>query len=131
VYDTNHRRATSYQYPLRPGKMCCWHCEACLNIVFIEFIESTWYLYRVSYRVSSVLQLLILRKATKDPFYLDVGERVLLDLITRAKVDCGLAGIQDLRTNKRDDRMESFALSETLKVGRFERICGLKAEIHI
>ncbi|KAG6918936.1 hypothetical protein DXG01_010591 [Tephrocybe rancida] len=53
--------------------------------------------------------------ATKDPFYLDVGERVLFDLITRSKVDCGLAGIQDLRTNKRDDRMESFALSETLK----------------
>ncbi|KAK7049598.1 hypothetical protein VNI00_005629 [Paramarasmius palmivorus] len=64
-----------------------------------EFIESTWYLYR----------------ATQDTFYLDVGERVLFDLITRARVDCGLAGIQDLRTNKRDDRMESFALSETLK----------------
>lgn len=65
-----------------------------------EFIESTWYLYR----------------ATKDPFYLDVGERVLFDIVTRAKVDCGLAGISDLRTNKQDDRMESFALSETLKV---------------
>ncbi|KAJ8086520.1 hypothetical protein PM082_005343 [Marasmius tenuissimus] len=64
-----------------------------------EFIESTWYLYR----------------ATRDPFYLDVGERVLYDITTRAKVDCGLTGIQDLRTNKRDDRMESFALSETLK----------------
>ncbi|GLB33724.1 putative glycosyl hydrolase 47 family protein [Lyophyllum shimeji] len=82
VYDTNYKKATSHQYPLRP-----------------EFIESTWYLYR----------------ATRDPFYLDVGERVLFDLITRAKVDCGLTGIQDLRTNKRDDRMESFALSETLK----------------
>ncbi|KAJ3573862.1 hypothetical protein NP233_g2134 [Leucocoprinus birnbaumii] len=64
-----------------------------------EFIESTWYLYR----------------ATRDPFYLDVGERVLQDLTARARVDCGLTGIQDLRTNKRDDRMESFALSETLK----------------
>ncbi|KAF5321197.1 hypothetical protein D9619_000434 [Psilocybe cf. subviscida] len=64
-----------------------------------EFIESTWYLYR----------------ATKDPFYLEVGERVLFDLVTRAKVECGLAGISDLRTNKQDDRMESFALSETLK----------------
>ncbi|EAU84717.2 ER degradation-enhancing alpha-mannosidase-like 1 [Coprinopsis cinerea okayama7 len=64
-----------------------------------EFIESTWYLYR----------------ATKDPFYLDVGERVLFDLTTRAKVPCGLTGIADLRSNKRDDRMESFALSETLK----------------
>ncbi|KAF7313730.1 alpha-1,2-Mannosidase [Mycena chlorophos] len=64
-----------------------------------EFIESSWYLYR----------------ATKDTFYLDVGERVLFDLTTRAKVPCGLTGIKDLRTNARDDRMESFALSETLK----------------
>ncbi|KAF8165423.1 alpha mannosidase-like protein [Crassisporium funariophilum] len=64
-----------------------------------EFIESTWYLYR----------------ATRDPFYLDVGERVLHDLTSRAKVECGLTGISDLRTNKRDDRMESFVLSETLK----------------
>ncbi|KAF9534836.1 alpha mannosidase-like protein [Crepidotus variabilis] len=64
-----------------------------------EFIESTWYLYR----------------ATRDPFYLDVGERVLFDLTTRAKVPCGLSGIRDLRNNTRDDRMESFALSETLK----------------
>ena len=57
------------------------------------------------------------RQATRDPFYLDVGERILNDFIYRAKVDCGLCGIQDLRTNARDDRMESFALSETLKVG--------------
>ncbi|KAJ3559837.1 hypothetical protein NM688_g94 [Phlebia brevispora] len=64
-----------------------------------EFIESTWYLYR----------------ATRDPFYLDVGERILHDIITRAKVECGLTGISDLRTNVRDDRMESFVLSETLK----------------
>ncbi|KAH0840021.1 glycoside hydrolase [Lanmaoa asiatica] len=64
-----------------------------------EFIESTWYLYR----------------ATRDTYYLDVGERVLKDLIVRAKVDCGLTGIKDLRTNTRDDRMESFVLSETLK----------------
>ncbi|KAH7922461.1 glycoside hydrolase family 47 protein [Leucogyrophana mollusca] len=64
-----------------------------------EFVESTWYLYR----------------ATRDPYYLDVGERILRDLIVRTKVDCGLTGIKDLRTNARDDRMESFALSETLK----------------
>ncbi|KAA1466194.1 alpha-mannosidase [Dentipellis sp. KUC8613] len=64
-----------------------------------EFIESTWYLYR----------------ATRDPFYLDVGERILRDITQRAKVPCGLTGIRDLRTNARDDRMESFVLSETLK----------------
>ena len=55
-------------------------------------------------------------QATRDPFYLDVGERIIFDISTRAKVDCGLTGIQDLRVNKRDDRMESFVLSETLKV---------------
>ncbi|KAH8118447.1 alpha-mannosidase [Phellopilus nigrolimitatus] len=64
-----------------------------------EFVESTYYLYR----------------ATRDSFYLDVGERILYDLILRAKVECGLTGISDLKTNKRDDRMESFVLSETLK----------------
>ncbi|CAL1702197.1 unnamed protein product [Somion occarium] len=64
-----------------------------------EFVESTWYLYR----------------ATKDPFYLDVGERILHDIEMRAKVECGLTGISDLRINARDDRMESFVLSETLK----------------
>ncbi|KAG6331731.1 hypothetical protein ID866_7360 [Astraeus odoratus] len=64
-----------------------------------EFVESTWYLYR----------------ATKDTFYLDVGERILRDITARSKVECGLTGIKDLRMNTRDDRMESFALSETLK----------------
>ncbi|QRW05174.1 glycoside hydrolase family 47 protein [Ceratobasidium sp. AG-Ba] len=64
-----------------------------------EFIESTYFLYR----------------ATKDPFYLDVGERVLLDLIRRAKVDCGLSTLSNVQTGEHEDRMESFALSETLK----------------
>ncbi|KAF8913826.1 alpha mannosidase-like protein [Gymnopilus junonius] len=98
VYDTNYKTATSLQYPLRPGKIYVILFEQGCDFA-LEFIESTWYLYR----------------ATRDPFYLDVGERVLFDLTTRAKVACGLSGIQDLRTNKRDDRMESFALSETLK----------------
>jgi ER degradation enhancer, mannosidase alpha-like 1 len=65
-----------------------------------EFVESTWYLYR----------------ATRDPFYLDVGERILHDITRRCKVECGLASVKDLRTNVKEDRMESFALSETLKV---------------
>ena len=43
-------------------------------------------------------------------------ERVLRDLTWRAKVECGLAGISDIRWNTREDRMESFVLSETLKV---------------
>ncbi|KAI0301837.1 alpha-mannosidase [Multifurca ochricompacta] len=64
-----------------------------------EFIESTWYLYR----------------ATRDPMYLDIGKKVFFDLFGRAKVECGIAGIQNLGNNALDDRMESFVLSETLK----------------
>jgi hypothetical protein len=41
----------------------------------------------------------------------------LQDITLRAKVPCGLTGIMDLQNNTRDDRMESFVLSETLKVG--------------
>jgi mannosidase alpha-like ER degradation enhancer 1 len=55
-------------------------------------------------------------QATKDPFYLDVGERVLQDITLRTRVDCGLASILDLSNNTQDDRMESFVLSETIKV---------------
>ncbi|KAJ7228743.1 alpha mannosidase-like protein [Mycena pura] len=99
VYDTNFKQATSHQYPLRP-----------------EFIESTWYLYRASFAfISRDLMLTRGLQATGDSFYLDVGERVLFDITTRSKVPCGLTGIKDLRTNARDDRMESFTLSETLK----------------
>ncbi|KAI9510474.1 alpha-mannosidase [Russula earlei] len=64
-----------------------------------EFIESTWYLYR----------------ATRDPMYLDIGKTVLSDLLLRAKVECGIASIRDLRNNALEDKMESFVLSETLK----------------
>ncbi|KAJ1311042.1 hypothetical protein OPQ81_009547 [Rhizoctonia solani] len=64
-----------------------------------EFIESTYFLYR----------------ATQDSFYLDVGERILLDLIRRTKLECGLSTLSNVQTGEHEDRMESFALSETLK----------------
>lgn len=64
-----------------------------------EFIESTYYLYR----------------ATKDPMYLQIGERVLNLLGDRYKAPCGLSGLQDVRTAERQDRMESFVVGETLK----------------
>jgi mannosidase alpha-like ER degradation enhancer 1 len=64
-----------------------------------EFIESTYYLYM----------------ATKDPFYLDVGEMVIQDLNNRTRVPCGFASIGDVRSGRLEDRMESFMLSETLK----------------
>jgi len=56
--------------------------------------------------------------------YLDIGKTVLSDLLLRAKVECGIAGIRDLRNNALDDRMESFVLSETLKVCRQPPIHG-------
>lgn len=64
-----------------------------------EFIESTYYLYR----------------ATKDPMYLHIGERILKLFLTRYKATCGINGVQDIRTGKRQNRMETFAMSETLK----------------
>ncbi|RIB14018.1 Glycoside Hydrolase Family 47 protein [Gigaspora rosea] len=64
-----------------------------------EFIESTYFLYR----------------ATKDPFYLHVGEMVLEDLQSYARVECGFASVKDVLTKKLEGRMESFALSETFK----------------
>lgn len=64
-----------------------------------EAIESTYHLYQ----------------ATKDDFYLDVGERMLKDLNRRTKTHCGFAVLHDVFTGKREDRMESFMLSETLK----------------
>ena len=61
-------------------------------------MESTYYLYR----------------ATKDPFYLHLGEEILHDL-EGLKVPCGFAGLSNIDTRDKDDRMESFMLSETLK----------------
>ncbi|KAJ2964284.1 hypothetical protein NQZ79_g763 [Umbelopsis isabellina] len=64
-----------------------------------EFAESTYFLYR----------------ATKDPFYLKVGEMILNDINERARLRCGFATISDVRTGELQDRMESFVLSETFK----------------
>lgn len=64
-----------------------------------EFIESTWYIYR----------------ATKDPWYLHVGEMALRDIKRRCWTKCGWAGLQDVRTGELSDRMESFFLGETAK----------------
>ncbi|KAI9729321.1 MAG: alpha mannosidase-like protein [Cirrosporium novae-zelandiae] len=62
-----------------------------------EFIESNYYLFR----------------ATKDPWYLHVGEMALRDIKRRSWTRCGLAGLHDVRNGEKSDRMESFFLSET------------------
>ncbi|RDA82461.1 hypothetical protein CP532_4378 [Ophiocordyceps camponoti-leonardi (nom. inval.)] len=64
-----------------------------------EFIESTYHIYR----------------ATRDPWYLHVGEMVLRDIRRRCYAPCGWAGLQDVRTGEKQDRMESFFLGETTK----------------
>ena len=64
-----------------------------------EFIESTYYLFR----------------ATRDPMYLQIGERVLNLLKTKFKTKCGFNGYQDVRTGELQNRMESFVIGETLK----------------
>jgi mannosidase alpha-like ER degradation enhancer 1 len=63
-----------------------------------ELIESTYFLFQ----------------ATNNHYYLEVGERLLLDL-EQTKTNCGYAGIEDVTTKKPGTRMESFFLSETLK----------------
>ena len=64
-----------------------------------EFIESTYHLYR----------------ATQDPWYVHVAEMVLRDIKRRCWTKCGWAGIQDVRSGEKADRMHSFFLGETAK----------------
>ncbi|KAF3906589.1 hypothetical protein ABW20_dc0108498 [Dactylellina cionopaga] len=62
-----------------------------------EFAESIYHLYR----------------ATKDVWYLRVGEMILRDIQRRCWGRCGWGGLQDVRSGEVSDRMESFMLSET------------------
>ncbi|XP_065674366.1 ER degradation-enhancing alpha-mannosidase-like protein 1 isoform X2 [Hydra vulgaris] len=64
-----------------------------------EFSESTYLLYQ----------------ATKHPFYLHVGAKIMESLETHAKAICGYATLHNVETKTLEDRMESFFLSETMK----------------
>lgn len=64
-----------------------------------EFLESTYFLYQ----------------ATNDEHYLQVGKEVLSSLQNYTRVYCGYAAVNDVRTKKKEDRMDSFFLAETLK----------------
>ncbi|XP_069039628.1 ER degradation-enhancing alpha-mannosidase-like protein 3 isoform X1 [Lepisosteus oculatus] len=64
-----------------------------------EFAESTYFLY----------------KATGDPYYLRVGKSVVEKLNAHARVPCGFAAVQDVRTGAHEDRMDSFFLAEMFK----------------
>lgn len=63
-----------------------------------EFLESTYFLHR----------------ATGNDYYLETGRDILMQL-KRLKVDCGFAGLKDVRTGVHEDKMASFVLAETLK----------------
>lgn len=64
-----------------------------------ELAESTFYLYQ----------------ATKDPWYLEVGETIVNSLNHYTKVDGGFASISDVTTMNHEDHQHSFFLSETCK----------------
>lgn len=64
-----------------------------------ELVESTYLLYR----------------ATRDPYYLDLGETMVNDFQQHTRTRCGFATIKDVFRKTQDERMESFFLSETLK----------------
>ncbi|KAI6853073.1 glycoside hydrolase family 47 protein [Hortaea werneckii] len=64
-----------------------------------EFIESTYYLFQ----------------ATRDPWFLHVGEMTLRDIWRRCWTPCGWADLGDVVSGEKRDRMESFFLGETAK----------------
>ncbi|XP_055897620.1 ER degradation-enhancing alpha-mannosidase-like protein 3 isoform X3 [Biomphalaria glabrata] len=64
-----------------------------------EFLESTYFLY----------------KATSDPYYLQVGKKVLENLEQHARVPCGFAAIKDIKRGTHEDQMDSYVLAETFK----------------
>jgi mannosidase alpha-like ER degradation enhancer 3 len=64
-----------------------------------EFTESTYFLY----------------EATGDPWYQEVGLRILANIKKFTKVRCGFAAIIDVRKKNHEDKMDSFMLAETLK----------------
>ncbi len=64
-----------------------------------EIIESSYYLYHY----------------THDPKYLTMGETFLDSLVKYCRTEDGFAALEDVRTKKQADDMESFFFAETLK----------------
>ncbi|CAL5198295.1 unnamed protein product [Lathyrus oleraceus] len=64
-----------------------------------EFAESTFYLYQ----------------ATKDPWYIEVGELIVNSLNLYTRVEGGFASIKDVTTMQLEDHQHSFFLAETCK----------------
>ncbi|XP_057806300.1 alpha-mannosidase I MNS5 isoform X2 [Salvia miltiorrhiza] len=64
-----------------------------------ELAESTYYLYQ----------------ATKDPWYLLVGESIVDSINLHTRVEGGFASIRDVTTMELEDHQHSFFLAETCK----------------
>ncbi|KAH7528514.1 hypothetical protein FEM48_Zijuj05G0080200 [Ziziphus jujuba var. spinosa] len=64
-----------------------------------ELAESTFYLYQ----------------ATKDPWYIKVGEKMVNSINSYTKVEGGFASIRDVTTMQLEDHQHSFFLAETCK----------------
>ncbi|KAK1427776.1 hypothetical protein QVD17_16471 [Tagetes erecta] len=64
-----------------------------------ELAESTYYLYQ----------------ATKDPWYMEVGEAIVNSLNLHTKVEGGFASVKDVTTMQLEDHQHSFFLAETCK----------------
>jgi hypothetical protein len=63
---------------------------------------------------------MLLFAATRDPQYLAAGARMLTDIERRCRTRCGYAALRDVTApdngdDNKEDRMDSFLLSETLK----------------
>ncbi|CAG8499935.1 8066_t:CDS:10 [Paraglomus occultum] len=91
IWKRYHALPERFNYYLRRAEIASYPLRP-------EFIESTYFLYR----------------ATRNPFYLSVGEMVLNDL-ELYRTDCGYASVENVLKGKLDPRMESFLLSETFK----------------
>jgi hypothetical protein len=64
-----------------------------------EIVESTYYMYHY----------------TRDPRYLEMGQRMFDDLVKYCRTDTGYTVLESVVTKKQGDRMHSFLLAETFK----------------
>jgi mannosidase alpha-like ER degradation enhancer 2 len=64
-----------------------------------EIVESAYYLYHF----------------TKDPKYMQMGQRMFADFVKACKTEAGYASLKSVVTKEKSDVMESFVLAETFK----------------
>jgi len=64
-----------------------------------EIVESTYYLYQY----------------TRDPYYLQMGEKLWRDFVKYCRTDEGYAALKSVVTKEKSDGMQSFLFAETFK----------------